>query len=79
MLMTEVCPGSQELTLLYAKAHSVAGTSFQAQTKMAPPPSLCLRHTEHTKGIFAYTPDAPSILLLPVVVAEMQNFWIILI
>lgn len=35
MLMTEVFPGSQELTLLYAKAHSVAGTSFQAQTKMA--------------------------------------------
>lgn len=33
--MTEGCPGSQELTLLYAKAQSVAGISLQAQTKMA--------------------------------------------
>lgn len=79
MLMNEGCHGSQELTLVYTKAGSVAGTSLHGQTKMAPLPSLCLRLTVHTKAIFTYTPDAPSILLLPIVVTEIQSFRIILI
>ena len=72
------CHGSQELNLVYAKACSVAGTSLQVQTKMALLLSLCLRLTVHAKSVFTYTPDAPSIPLLPIVVTEMQNFWIVL-
>lgn len=53
MLMTEVCPGSQALTLLYAKAHSVAGTKHRPRWPVSL--TMCKTHSTHHGYFYLHT------------------------